>query len=331
MTEQFFPDGRITQAAFDSARRAARLELRPIKSFFRDTSNVEAIGTSGTILATESVATALGLIDSHTLTRDVLEQLIERVLGFDTIASLRLDFLSDRRAQVWPGGLAILVELIAALHVKKLAVSDGALREGLLYDLAGRLRHEDARERSVRAMMSRFQVDIGQAKRVVTTATLLHAQCASQWQLKSPLTPNILKWSAELHEIGLDISHDGYQRHGAYIAEHADMPGFPRAEQRFLAYMIQNQRHQPDSRLLQSLPRDWRDAALRLSLLLRLAVLLNRSRTEIAIPPVSIAVQDRSITLRFDPDWLAMNPLTVADLEREQAYLQAIGFSLAFS
>ncbi|MDH4126045.1 MAG: Ppx/GppA family phosphatase [Gammaproteobacteria bacterium] len=331
MTEQFFPDGRITKAAFEAARRAARLELRPVKSFFRDASPFESIGTSGTILATENVATALGLIDSHTLTRDVLEQLIERVLGFDSIENLKLIGLADRRAQVWPGGLAILVELITVLRVEKLAVSDGALREGLLYDLAGRLHHEDARERSVRAMMSRFQVDAGQAKRVVTTAILLHAQCAGHWQLKSPLTPNILKWSAELHEIGLDISHDGYQRHGAYIAEHADMPGFPRAEQRFLAYMIQNQRHQPDARLLQSLPRDWRESALRLSLLLRLAVLLNRSRTETAIPPVKISVQNRNVALRFDPDWLALNPLTVADLEREQGYLQAIGFVLTFS
>jgi exopolyphosphatase/guanosine-5'-triphosphate,3'-diphosphate pyrophosphatase len=330
MTEQFFADGRITLAAFEAARKAARLELRPIKSFFRDASSVESRGTSGTILATENVATELGLIDSHTLTRDVLERLIETVLTFDSIANLKLNGLADRRAQVWPGGLAILVELIIALRVEKLAVSDGALREGLLYDLAGRLRHEDARERSVRAMMSRFQVDTGQAKRVAGTAALLHAQCASQWQLKSPLTPDILKWSAELHEIGLDISHDGYQRHGAYIAEHADMPGFPRAEQRFLAYMIDNQRHQPQSRLLQSLPRDWREAAQRLSLLLRLAVLLNRSRTESTIPPVQLAVEDRSISLRFDPNWLASNPLTVSDLEREQGYLQGVGYSLQF-
>jgi exopolyphosphatase/guanosine-5'-triphosphate,3'-diphosphate pyrophosphatase len=244
LTERFFPDGRITTAAFEAARRAARLELRPVKSFFRDSRSVEAIGTSGTILATENVATTLGFIDSHTLTGDVLERLIAEVLNFESIADLKLSGLADRRAQVWPGGLAILVELISVLRVEKLGVSDGALREGLLYDLAGRLRHEDARERSVRSMMARFQVDTEQARRVVGTAALLREQCARDWRLQSALNANILEWSAELHEIGLDISHDGYQRHGAYIAEHADMPGFPRAEQRFLAYMIHNQRHQ---------------------------------------------------------------------------------------
>lgn len=331
MTEQFFPDGRITAAAFEAARRAARLELRPVKSFFRDASSVESIGTSGTILSTESVATELGLIDSHTLTHAVLERLIERVLEFDLIANLKMDGLSERRAQVWPGGLAILIELIAVLRVEKLAMSDGALREGLLYDLAGRLRHEDARERSVRAMMARFQVDKEQATRVASTASLLREQCAKQWRLESQLAANILEWSAQLHEIGLDISHDGYQRHGAYIAEHADMPGFPRAEQRFLAYMIHNQRHQPEARLLQTLPRNWREPALRLSLLLRLAVLLNRSRTEIRIPQLQLAVQERSMTIRFDPEWLASNPLTIADLEREHVFLQSVDYHLQFS
>jgi len=331
MTEQFFADGRITAAAFEAARRAARLELRPVKSFFRDTSSVESIGTSGTILATESVATELGLIDSHTLSYAVLERLIERVLEFDSIANLKLNGLSERRAQVWPGGLAILIELISVLRVDKLVMSDGALREGLLYDLAGRLRHEDARERSVRAIMARFQIDKDQAKRVAHTASRLREQCAQQWRLESPLAAKILEWSAQLHEIGLDISHDGYQRHGAYIAEHADMPGFPRAEQRFLAYMIHNQRHQPDARLLLTLPRAWREPALRLSLLLRLAVLLNRSRTEIAIPQLELVVQERGMTLRFDPDWLASNPLTIADLEREQVFLQSIDYQLQFS
>jgi exopolyphosphatase/guanosine-5'-triphosphate,3'-diphosphate pyrophosphatase len=137
MTERFFPEGRITAAGFDGARRAARLELRPVKAFFRNLKNTESIGTSGTILSTERVATELGLTDTNTLTLGVLETLIERVVTYDVTDELRLTGLSERRAQVWPGGLAILAELIAVLRVEKLTISDGALREGLLYDLLG--------------------------------------------------------------------------------------------------------------------------------------------------------------------------------------------------
>jgi exopolyphosphatase / guanosine-5'-triphosphate,3'-diphosphate pyrophosphatase len=331
MTERFFGDGVISRHAFEKARVAARLELRPVKAFFRNAQSIESIGTSGTIRATECVASELSFIEAHALTLDAVEKLIECVLEFDSIEKLKLRGLSERRAQVWPGGLAILAELFTALRVDALHVSDGALREGLLYDLLGRLQHEDARERSVAAMASRYHVDEAQSQRVAATAVMLLEQCAEFWQLEDELSRVILEWSARLHEIGLDISHNGFQRHGAYIAEHADLPGFPRAEQRFLAFLIYSQRHQVNVSLQKQLPRAWRVKALRLAMLLRLAVLLNRSRSTVDLPPMVLLVGEQSLQLRLDPDWLQSNPLTVADLEREQVFLQEIGYELDFS
>ena len=331
MTERFFPGGKITSKAFDKARVAARLELRPVKAFFRGAGDIESIGTSGTIRSTASVANELGIIDSQSVTPQVIEQLIARVLQFDLTTDLSLPGLSERRAQVWPGGLAILAELLGVLRVSELQVSDGALREGLLYDLLGRLQHEDARERSVRAMATRYNVDAKQARRVASTAAMLLDHCTDEWQLEMPLSGNMLDWSARLHEIGLDISHDGFQRHGAYIAEHADLPGFPRAEQQFLAFLIGSQRHQIETRVQKLLPRGWRKTALRLAMLLRLAVLLNRSRSQVDLPEIEIKVDDHSLNLYFDKTWLAANPLTAADLDREIVLLSAVGYELSFS
>jgi exopolyphosphatase/guanosine-5'-triphosphate,3'-diphosphate pyrophosphatase len=330
MTERCFPDGRITRAAFEKARVAVRLELRPVKAFFRNSGDIEAIGTSGTILSTESVARSIGLQETGDVTLATVEALIERVLEFASIDELRLPGLSDRRAQVWPGGLAILAELIGVLHISTVQVSDGALREGLLYDLLGRMQHEDARERTVRAMSARYQVDELQASRVAATAGALLAQCADTWGLSSGLAANMLDWSARLHEIGLDISHDGFQRHGAYVAEHADMPGFPRAEQHFLAFLIGSQRREIDSGVNNALPENWRVAALRLVLLLRLAVLLNRSRRDAEIPHIGLTVSDSTLRLDFNAEWLAVNPLTVADLDRERRYLSSVGYELEY-
>ena len=330
MTERFFPDGKLTRKAFEAARVAARLELRPVKAFFRDATGVEAIGTSGTILSTERVANMLGIAEGG-LTLAAVEELIERVIAFGSIESLAMGGLSERRAQVWPGGLSILAELIGVLRIDTLHVSDGALREGLLYDLLGRLQHEDARERTVRAMAARYHVDKTQSKRVAESACMLLKQCAEDWGLTGPLANNMLVWSATLHEIGLDISHDGYQRHGAYIAENADMPGFPRAEQRFLAFLIASQRHQIALRYRKDLPRAWRESALRLAMLLRLAVLLNRSRNHPDVPPIALEVGAQSIDLSFDTAWLEANPLTVADLEREGGFLAQVDYTLGFS
>ena len=330
MTERFFPNGIVTREAFRAARLAADLELRPVKAFFRGSGEIEAIGTSGTINSTERVASALGIVERD-LTLAALEALIERVIEAGSVAALKMPGLSERRAQVWPGGLAILAELIGVLRIEHLKVSDGALREGLLYDLLGRLQHEDARERTVRSMAARYNVDETQAQRVAETARLLLEQCAEPWQLTSELAEHGLVWSARLHEIGLDISHDGYQRHGAYIAENADMPGFPRAEQRLLAFLIASQRHQIVTRYLKELPRAWREPALRLAILLRLAVLLNRGRNDAEIAPVEMSVEDRALSLKFDPEWLRAHPLTVVDLEREQRLLAQAGYELGYA
>jgi len=327
MTERFFADGKLTRRRFDKARVAARLELRPVKAFFRDASDIEAIGTSGTIRATEAVARELGLSEGG-LTLSIVEKLIDKVLEFDAIDGLSLQGLSERRGQVWPGGLSILAELLNVLNIDDLQVSDGALREGLLYDLLGRLQHEDARERTVRAMASRYQVDEQQAERVASTATELYTQCKKEWGFSRKIAGRILDWAARLHEIGLDISHDGYQRHGAYIAEHADMPGFPRAEQRFLAALIGGQRHHIDTSGFNLLPEAWREAGLRLLMILRLAVLLNRSRKGTEQPPVRIDVSSKKIGIGFDADWLTANPLTIADLEREKELLAHVGYDL---
>ena len=330
MTERFFPDGRITRGAFDRARVAARLELRPVKSFFRGVGTVESIGTSGTISSTENVARELGLMESQYLTLAVVEQLIERVLEYRQISDLSLPGLSERRAQVWPGGLVILAELLAGLRIVGMRISDGALREGLLYDLLGRVQDQDARELSVQAMISRYHVDIAQSSRVSSTAMMLLEQCEAPWQLGAPLFAKALSWSAQLHEIGLDISHDGFHRHGAYVAENADMPGFPQAEQRLLAFLIGSQRHQIASRSIESLPGSWQNSALRLALILRLAVLLNRNRSDVDLPVIRMEVSDQVLDLSFAPAWLAENPLTAADLEREQGFVRGVGYTLNF-
>ena len=331
VTEKFFPGGRISREAFDNARLAARLRLRPVKAFFRDPAELEAIGTSGTIISTESVARETGVIESNDLTPGAVEALIERVLEFDNISELSLPGLSERRSQVWPGGLAILIELLEVLRVDRLQISDGALREGLLYDHMGRLQHEDARERSVAALARRFNIDDAQADRVAGTSASLLEQSAGRWQLTTPLAAKLIGWSSRLHENGLDISHDRFQHHGAYIVANADLPGFPRSEQAVLAFIIASQRGSVDLRDLQALPSAWHTAALRLSIIHRLAVLLNRSRSARDLPAVGFNVAADSAELLFPDGWLAANPLTAADLQREKNYLAGIRFNLAFA
>ena len=165
-----------------------------------------------------------------------LRGLAERVIAAGHVDDLDLEDIDAERAPVFPAGLAILLEIVENFGIDRMRVAEGAMREGLLYDLMGRFTDEDARVRSVRAMERRYHVDTLQADRVEKPlpSTLL-AQVEYEWGLEEPLAELVLRWAARLHEIGLDIAHSKYHRHSAYLLEHADMPGFPREEQLLLS------------------------------------------------------------------------------------------------
>jgi exopolyphosphatase/guanosine-5'-triphosphate,3'-diphosphate pyrophosphatase len=246
------------------------------------------------------------------------------------LEDLELPGLGAERAPVFAGGVAILAEIMSTLRIERMDVSNGALREGLLYDMLGRLHDEDARERSIRAMQRRYHVDPEQALRVETTAAALFAQVSVGWRL-SERDRQLLVWAARLHEIGLDIAHARYHHHGGYLVANSDLPGFVRLEQRLLASLVTLHRRKLDDPFLDELPSAWRGSTFKLVVLLRLATLLNRSRSPSLLPEITLAGGTDSLEVRFPPGWLDDNPLTAADLEQEQQWLRSRAFELRTS
>lgn len=328
MSRTYFPGGKMTLKRFNRARTAARLELRPIAGRFRRSAWVRAAGASGTIRAAGNVLQELGLAGAH-ITPDGLERLIARMVDAGHVDDLDLPGLSEQRAAVFPGGIAILIEVMQELGLGELVTTQGALREGIIYDLVGRLSDEDSRLRTVRAMEARYHVDPAQASRVEQTALALLDQVAEDWKLAHPNTRNLLAWSARLYEIGLDIAHAQYHQHGAYLLKHADMPGFNQNEQAVLAAVVGAHRRKfVADRVAATAPKGGAKRATRLAILLRLAVLFNRSRTDGLPDRLQLAADGRDIRLQLSSDWLDSNPLTLTDLECEQDYLRAAGFEL---
>jgi exopolyphosphatase/guanosine-5'-triphosphate,3'-diphosphate pyrophosphatase len=262
------------------------------------------------------------------ITREGLEWLLGECLRAGEVTRLRLPGLATERQEILPGGLAILVEIFDMLGIDSMRVADGALREGLLYDLVGRLTDEDARARSVRAMEARFHVDVAQADRVEATALGFLRQVRAGWKLDEPLADLVLGWAARLHEIGLDIAHSHYHKHGAYLLQYGDMPGFPREEQQLLAAVVGSHRRKLNLGSIEDLIPPWHLKAEFLIVLLRLAVLLHRGRGPRALPAIELKARGRTLDAAFPKGWLAEHPLTAADLEQEAAYLQAVGFRL---
>jgi exopolyphosphatase/guanosine-5'-triphosphate,3'-diphosphate pyrophosphatase len=330
MSSRFFSDGEITEKRMKRARIAARLELEPVQATFRNYGWDQAVGSSGTIRSVSDILRARGVADG-VITPAAVESLIEQAIRGGNLSRLRVPGLTEERTAVYAGGLAILAELFSILEIVQLRAADGALREGLLYDLLGRLTDEDARVRSVRAMQGRFHVDIAQAERVEVTALDFLEQTQQEWELEDPVAPLLVSWSARLHEVGLDVSHSQYQKHGAYLLEHADLPGFPQDEQRILATVVGAHRRKINMESLQDLHPPWHLKAEYLIVILRLAVLLHRGRSPVALPRIVALAKGRTLELSFPRGWLDDHPLTATDLENEIEYLKAIGFRLKVS
>ena len=327
LAKRFFADGRITAKRILRARLAAQVELEPVQKAFLRRGWDNAFGSSGTVRA---ILESLREIDPHA--RAITVRGLTRLVGLLEDAghtrALRLIAVTDERRPVFPAGVAILLELMKVLEIDALRLSEGALRDGLLYDMIGRLTAEDPRERSVSSMQRRYHVDLEQATRVEHTALSLLRQVSAPWGLKDPLAALSLKWAARLHEIGLDVAHSGYHHHSAYLLENADMPGFAREEQRLLARLAGSHRRKLSLEGLQDLIPPWDRLALRLILLLRLAVLLHRGRSSEPLPPLRLGVRAGTLSLRIGARWLARHPLSLEDLRQEVEFLAPAGLRL---
>jgi exopolyphosphatase/guanosine-5'-triphosphate,3'-diphosphate pyrophosphatase len=323
-TQRFFPSGEITREAYRRAELEARAELEPIERGYREEGWKDAIGSSGTVRAVHQVLRASGWSESW-ITMVGLKRLRRATIEAGAVQKLALPGLPEDRGPVLPGGLAILKAIFEAFELETLRTSDCALREGILYDLHGRIEHEDVRERTVENLATRYHVDLAQAARVELTALDLFRAAADPWSLDRRRATRYLRWAARLVEVGLAVSYSGYHKHSAYLVGNSNLPGFSSEAQSLLALLVQSHRRKLDPEAFRALPPYYRDLGLKLAVLLRLSFCLNRGRGATVLPAFELSVQGERLELGFPPGWLAAHPLTSADLAAESAALLAAG------
>ena len=317
-TKAYFAEGEISAKAFDKALTAARKEMSGLVNTYKSAGWDTVVGSSGTIKACRQIAVNMGWSDDQeNLTREGLEKLKDKLLKYKHIAEIEFDGLKEDRRAVLPAGVAILYAVFELLNIDKLVYSDGALREGVMYDLLGRFQHEDVRDRSVHALMGRYGADPKQAERVVETAQKLFDSVAESLKMNSD-DSDLLRRAAYLHEIGLAISHSGYHRHGAYLLQHSDIPGFSQIDQNYLSHLVAHHRRKLRSEAKTDVQKVGGIKLVHLSLLLRLAILLNHSRSDEMLPAIELTIENEQqwqISVSGDSkQW----PLMVADLHDEQ-------------
>lgn len=314
---RFFADGKIEKSGLKKAELAASNELERIARDFRRAGWKEAVASSGTAKALAAVLAQNGWGKGE-ISADGLDRLRAQMIKAGHVD--RLDDLGVRgdRAPILPGGIAIMIAAFAELGLESVQVSEAALRQGVLYDLLGRVQHHDMRELTVRQFARRYHVDGAQGERVRALALQLLGGLAERPREADQL---LLGWAAQLVEVGLSIAHAAYHKHSAYILSNADMPGFSRDEQARVARVVLA--HRGKLAKIEGLPARSPDWAL--VLCLRVAALFHRSRVEIELPRIAARATDSGYQLAVPAQWLEAHPLTAAALEAEAEEWRNVG------
>ena len=329
-SKRFFSNGKITKKAMKAAELEAALTLFPQAADFKAGQWDEAIGCSGTIKAIASIVSQQGWC-MEGISYKSLQKLRSALLNAKHIDKIKLAGLSERRTAVIAGGLCVLLAIFKTLKIELMQVSEQSMREGLLYDLVGRITHQDVRDATVEAAMTRWSVDIEQAQRIANTVERLYHSTSRQWSIDAEHIRPLVKWASMLHEIGLQVSHNNYHKHGAYILANADMQGFSQQEQALLAALVLSHRSKFRINHFKQLMKPFIKAGKLMCVLLRIAVLLHRGRTDQLIPEIDIKANKKNIHLHFPEGWLDEHSMTHADLIKEINHLASAGYKLSFA
>ena len=291
-TKKFFDDGQITDRAFNNAIVAARKQVLAINGQYQRTGWTSVIGSSGTIKAVRNVLVSKGWSNEQEgITYKGVKKLEKLLITIGDVNNIELEGVKEHRKAVFPAGVAVLRATMKVLGIETLAYSDGALREGVMYDMLGRFASEDVRDRSVLSLIKRYSVDKKQARQVVRTSRHLFRQVQEDLQLTNE-DGDVLRRAAYLHEIGLAISHSNYHRHSAYLLENSDIPGFSQVDQKRMAQLVLNHRRKLKSDRLEQTCLLGGDQLVYLCLLLRLAVSAHHSRSEYELPLMQLMIVD---------------------------------------
>ena len=324
-TRRFFPNGKLSKKRWKAVLPQIGSEFQQFASKYRGLGWQEAIGSSGTHKAIGEVCAAMKL-SRGTITAEAIPILRDELLKAKHVNDIVLAGLSADRRPIIAGGILILEAAFQALGLTELIVSKAAMREGILYDLAGRGGENDPRATAIQALKRRYEIDEQQASRVQATVQRLFEQVAAAWNLDDEDFQSLQR-AAQLHEIGLAIAHSQHHLHGSYIIENSDIAGFSREEQVVLATLVRVHRRHVAKNAFDALPERLQLSTRCKAAILRLAVALHRAHESDPIPLLNAKAKENQLQLILDQDWLASRPLLHADLLHEIEDMSGLGIT----
>ncbi|MCE2705771.1 MAG: exopolyphosphatase [Proteobacteria bacterium] len=315
-SNRFFVNGELSDNNFNNAILAARSKIQAMEHLFAKHDWIEAIGTSGTAKSLYELCISHGYADKITL--EGLYKLKKQFIKYKNTSKLDISGLKEDRRPVIVGGAAILIAIMEELHISEMTIADGALREGVMYDLLGRKSENDLRTSTVLTLKDFYSIDLTQAQNVSVATLQMYINLMGQTKADSEFL-KLLQWASELYEVGLCISHNDYHKHGSYILDNSDLAGFSKPEQSILADLVRTHR----GNLLKALEslqsrRKIKLKFLYMVLAFRLSVIFNRNRQGFNSSIITIISNSKSsFYISINSEWLKTNTLTLYSLNEE--------------
>ena len=329
---KYFPDGILTEQAFTKAEIAAKAVLEEALEQYPRSQWDTAYGSSGTVGAVADVLQAEGW-PAGEVSIDGLNWLIKQLVRAGHVDEVRLLALKEDRRAVIGGGVSVLRALMQLLDIDKLNVAQGALRQGVLFEMVERDDHtSDVRDISIQRLAQKFDIDQTQSSRVSRVALQFFNKTIQDADHERHLIQRLkrkLSWAAAMHEVGFSISHTDYHKHGAYILENADLLGFSMQELHRLGLLVLGHRGK-----LRKLEVDFEEAEfVKMLISLRIAVILCHARKNPDQSGVEFTCHDKSkvFTLEAEADWIESFPQSAHLLRQEVIAWQKTPWTFAFT
>lgn len=281
------------------------------------------VATSGTAMAIGSLAASEEerpprKLHGYSVTRQSLNQVVDRLITMTPAQRRELAPINDRRAEIIVPGALILQTTMKMLGVEEFVLSERALREGLIVDwmlrqglLEDRFSFQSSiRQRTVLHQVQRFAVNQSRAERVASHALSLYDATRGVMHDDSGEGRELLWAAAMLHTCGQHINISAYHKHTWYLIRHGELLGYSEAEHLMVAAIARYHRRSLPKKRHESwqlvATRDNRRCVHQMALLLRLAAALDR-RPEPVISALRIHAVKGSLDLEIVPERVNQN------------------------
>ncbi|MCZ8239192.1 MAG: Ppx/GppA phosphatase family protein [Leptospiraceae bacterium] len=351
LSERFFTKETMELTDIQRCRFHIEAYILPLVAEIQKWKPEVIIGSSGSITSIGSMVLALrsekrDRLNGFEFEASELRKIRESLDAANTLKKRsKIPGLEEKRADIITAGSLILDEIFKHFNLKKMMISDYALREGIVYDKIKNWKRYESRDfhsldnirtKAIRSISNLYPQGKEHSEHVTHLSLRLFDEMLGLHNLGTH-EKEYLEAAALLHQVGLAISHSAYHKHSYYIIRNSEhMVGFSNSEIEIIALIARYHRKsipKPKHEEFKILSPEEQSLVKKLASILKIADALDRSLKK-NIMDVSVSMSETKVELILLPRKKADPHLEIFSLEEnkdlfEHTYNRKLSISLS--